>query len=314
MRSTITSQAFARGARIDFRCANALLLRRLFSSRVLKDLANNKMPAELSGVLASLEDHGQLRTGMTLSSLYDAAFNFCFRHHRVEYIYKNAVVEKLVLGRRSLHTTAAYVEVRIAEAKLDVLVAGQHLSAYEIKTDFDELARLPSQVKAYQRACRQVSVLTGDRYAASVEKLIGPEVGLSVLTDRYQLRVLRPAVACDQALRRSDMLALLRRSELLNLLKELDYDIGLIPNTRVYQEAVAASERMSLVSINAYVAKRLLARSAPKRSLVLGLPMSLAASALAQDLTYAQVDRLIELFEMDVTGGIQNELSPVLSG
>ncbi len=313
MRTTTTNSA-ASVPSIDFKRSNPLLVRRLFSSRVLKDLGNSKLPPELSTVLASLGGEGQLRNGLTLSSLYNSAFRFCFRHQRVEYFYKNAVVEKLVLGRRSVRTVAAHVEMRIAGAKLDVLLAGPHMSAYEIKTDFDELARLPSQLQAYQRACRQVSVLTGERYASSVEKLMPPEVGLSVLTDRYQLRVLRPAVVNDASLSRADMLALLRRSELLELLRQLGYETTSIPNTKVYQEAITASMRMTNVAINAYVSQRLIARSAAKQALVKGLPTSLAASALAQDLTRAQVARLIELFEMDVSGGIQRELLPVLSG
>lgn len=313
MRSTIKSQDGAASTRIDFKRTNPLLVRRLFSSRVLKDLANSRLPPELSTVLASLQCDGQLSNSLTLAELYNLAFRYCLRHQRVEYFYKNAVIEKLVLGRRSMASTAAYVEMRIAEAKLDVLLAGRHLSAYEIKTDFDELARLPSQLRAYQRACRQVSVLTGERYAASVERLIPAEVGLSVLTDRYQIRVLRPAATHDLALCRSDMLALLRRRELLMFLGESGYDVASIPNTKVFQEALSTSSRMNPVAISAYVATKLLARSHHKRSLVQGLPMSLAASALAQDLTCAQVARLIELFEMDVTGEILHELSPVLS-
>ncbi|WP_295958796.1 sce7726 family protein [uncultured Xanthomonas sp.] len=313
MKEKATSDRGALGASIDFECTDPVLVRRLFSSRVLKDLGNSKLPAELSNVLACLERSGQLKTGLTLAALYDAAFKFCFRNQRVEYFYKNALVEKLVLGRRSLSTTAAYLEVRIAEAKLDVLLVGQHMSAYEIKTDFDELARLPAQLKAYQRACRQVSVLTGERYAASVDKLIDPEVGLSILTNRYQLRVLRPAAIFDNALVRSDMLTLLRRSELLHLLQRLGVDVKQIPNTRVFQEAVAASQKMTTIALNAYVAELLLARSSTKRSLIQALPMSLAASSFAQDLTKTQVARLIDLFEMDVNRGLRSELLPVFS-
>lgn len=306
-----TGQQLSRFGRVDFALANPVLVRRLFSSRVLKELGNGKAPAEILSVLEWLEREGQLSSAITLSDLYDSAFKFCFRHQRVEYFYKNAVVQKLVLGRRSLSTSAAYLEVRIAEAKLDVLLVGEHTKAYEIKTDFDELARLPAQLSAYQRACRQVSVLTSERYASSVERLIGPEIGLLVLTDRYQLRVLRPAEIFDSSLSRIDMLALLRRGELLDLLRDMGCDAGGIPNTRVYQEALVASSGMSLVATDSYVAKKLLARAGPKRSLVRGLPISLAASAFAQDLTRAQIVRLIDLFEMDVRGGIQSELLSV---
>lgn len=314
MRSTISNKNKHCDARIDFARVNPLLLRRIFSSRVLKDLASNKLPAELAEVIELLVSESQISTNTSLSELYESAFRYCFRHQRVEYFYKNAVIEKLVLGRRSLNTVAGYVEVRIADAKLDVLLSSKQLTAYEIKTDFDELARLPTQLRAYQRACREVSVVTGDRYASVVERIIPPEVGLLVLTDRYQLRVLRPATVCDGGLSPQDMLALLRRKELLSLLREMGVDADVIPNTRTYQEAVAASKTMCPVAINSYVATTLLERSASKRSLVRGMPTSLAACSLAQDLTGTQIERLIKLFEMDVIGGLNNELSPVLSG
>lgn len=302
------------GDRIDFSCADPILVRRMFSSRVLKELANGRLSAELSAVLGALRIDGQLADSPTLSSIYEQAFKFCLKHQRVEYFYKNAVVQKMVLGRSSLKVTAAYLEVRIAEAKLDVLLARGHTSAYEIKTDYDELVRLPSQLSAYQRACRCVSVVTSDRYASSVERLSGRDVGIYVLTDRYQLRTVRPPEKLDASLVHADMLALLRRKELIELLRAYGRDGEKIPNTRLYQEALFVSSEIDPVDLNSFVASRLLERSAAKRRLVAGLPISLAASALAQDLTRAQIARLIGLFEMDVTGGLQNELSPVLSG
>lgn len=302
------------GDRIDFSCADPILVRRMFSSRVLKELANGRLSAELSAVLGALRMDGQLADSPTLSNIYEQAFKFCLKHQRVEYFYKNAVVQKMVLGRSSLKVTAAYLEVRIAEAKLDVLLARDYTSAYEIKTDYDELVRLPSQLSAYQRACRSVSVVTSDRYASSVERLSNREVGVYVLTDRYQLRTVRPPENLDGSLVHADMLALLRRKELIELLRAYGQDGEKIPNTRLYQEALFASSEIDPVDLNSFVASRLLERSAAKRRLVAGLPISLAASALAQDLTRAQIARLIGLFEMDVTGGLQNELSPVLSG
>lgn len=300
--------------RIDFSCADPILVRRMFSSRVLKELANGRLPAELSAVLEALRVERQLVNSSTLSSIYEQAFKFCLKHQRVEYFYKNAVVQKLVLGRSSLKVTAAYLEVRIAEAKLDVLLARDHTSAYEIKTDFDELVRLPSQLSAYQRACRRVSVVTSDRYASAVERLSGRECGIYVLTDRYQLRTIRAPEKLDSSLVHADMLALLRRKELIELLRATGRDGEAIPNTRLFQEALVASSGIDPVDLNSFVASRLLERSTAKRCLVAALPVSLAASALAQDLTRAQIARLTGLFEMDVTGGIQNELSPVLSG
>jgi len=302
------------GGRIDFSCADPILVRRLFSSRVLKDLANGRLSAELLGVLSALKVEGRLADSPSLSSIYEQAFKFCLKHQRVEYFYKNAVVQKLVLGRSSLNVTAAYLEVRIAEAKLDVLLARDHTSAYEIKTDYDELVRLPSQLSAYQRACRCVSVVTSDRYASAVERLSGREVGVYVLTDRYQLRTIRAPEQLDASLVNTDMLGLLRQKELIEWLRVCGRDGESIPNTRLFQEALLASSEIDPVYLNSFVAGCLLERSAAKRRLVAGLPASLAASALAQDLTRAQIERLIALFEMDVTGGLQNELLPVLSG
>lgn len=297
---------------IDFLRTDPLLLRRMFSSRVLKELGAGKVPGELSAVLASLEAAEQLPPGLTLSQLYNEAFKFCFRHHRVEYFYKNAVVEKLLLGRRSLGKAAAYVEMRIAEAKLDVLLANTHINAYEIKTDFDELNRLPSQIRAYQRACREVTVLTGEKFASTVDSVIPKDVGLSVLTNRYQLRVIRPPSFYDEGLNPVDMLALLRRDELTGLLGEFGEVASNVSNIRLFKWAVQAVAHVSEVEINGAVARRLVQRSKRKRALIEGLPISLAASAVAQDLTRAQNERLIHIFDTDITGGLRGDLSSLL--
>lgn len=299
--------------RIDFSSADSILVRRIFSSRVLKDLANGKLPVELGEVLDSVRFDRRLVDGITLSDFYDQAFRYCFKCQRVEYFYKNAIIQKLVIGRSSLSATAAFLEVRIADSKLDVLLAKDHIRAFEIKTDFDELARLPAQLLAYQRACREVSVVTSDRYASAIERLVGNEVGIYVLTDRYQLRTIRAPEKFDSSLMHSEMLALLRRRELLEFFDACGRDSTGIPNTRIYQEAIAVSLDIGSVELNSFVASCLLRRSAVKETLVNGLPMSLAASALAQDLTRVQVYRLINLFEMDVTGEGSNGLLSVLS-
>lgn len=271
-------------------------LGRIFSTRVLKDISAGLSPAEVDFARDMLVKAGRLPPCPTLREVFDVAFAECARSQRVEYVYKNALVEKVLLGRHSIRTSSAHFEVRIHQAKLDVLLVRDGLIAYEIKTERDELSRLRQQIHAYQRACPTVWVFTCDKHLSSAERLLPASVGIATLSKRYQIRRVRPAERYSDALRRMDMLRLLRKDEQAMVLDELGVKSASVPNTRLFAELGRAAETVDELWIEGRVSSFLRARGAKSSALASGLPKSLAASALAQDLTAPRVQRLIAAF------------------
>lgn len=288
--------------RINVESIDPALLRSLFSTRVLKQLALGVSPPEVEEVKRGLRNAEKLPPSSTLAEVFEASFRESVRSQRSEYAYKNAIVQKVLLGKYSLGTTSAGFEVRIGSSKLDVLLARDYLTAFEIKTERDELVRLSAQVRDYGKACRRIWVLTSERHVGAVERILPESVGIAVLTPKYQISTRRDAVSEAGRLELICLLRLLRKGEMISLHQKIVGVARTIPNTQLFAELSQVAASQPLEVIEKYVASAMLRRSAARAALLRVLPQSVAACALAMDLTTPQSERLISAFNADLTG------------
>jgi len=63
------------------------------------------------------------------------------------------------------HLLVDEVDVRVASRRIDLLLVNRTLTAFEIKSDFDTLARLPDQAKAYGLVAERALLVVGHRHA-----------------------------------------------------------------------------------------------------------------------------------------------------
>ena len=267
------------------------ILRRIFSTKVLRDLAQLGTSPVLESVVRMLQRRGQPVDRTSLGQIYEVSYVECARTERIEYVYKNALVEKKILGRHSLRTASAMFEVSVGGSKLDALLLTASASAYEIKTERDELGKLASQIADYQRAFPKVWVFTCEKHLSAVERQVSPSVGISILGKRYRIKVVREAESFTASLDVPSMLRLLRKRELLDLIGDGGDDL---PNTRIFSEALRAASSGEAVDLNKYVLGILKRRALSNTPLAEVLPRSLAASALALNLNPTQTSRLID--------------------
>lgn len=57
--------------------------------------------------------------------------------HRNEYVYKNVLLNRIVMGRHSTRTSTAFTEVPIGDSIADFLIINGKATVYEIKTDLE---------------------------------------------------------------------------------------------------------------------------------------------------------------------------------
>jgi hypothetical protein len=91
-----------------------------------------------------------LPTSECVHALFDAAFQLLKRQGcRDEYVYKAALVQKILLGRHSLQTASMLNEFRVGGCKADLAILNGTATVYEVKSERDSLARLQRQIAAY---------------------------------------------------------------------------------------------------------------------------------------------------------------------
>jgi hypothetical protein len=111
-------------------------------------------------------------------------------------------------------------------ARVDIAVINGHIRGIELKADADTLTRLPRQIDAYGQVVDRASLVTTDRHIDGALMVLPPWWGIvtaGATASGVQFRRLRPERA-NPDVDTAALLALLWRSEALDLLLKLDGD------------------------------------------------------------------------------------------
>lgn len=98
-------------------------LAQVFSASALVDLARRGHSPLVSAVVREAIDHST-RLGMTYAGLFEYCHAQLWAHHRCEYVYKNAIANKILLGRHSVRTTRFLSEFRVEDCKAPLCQRG----------------------------------------------------------------------------------------------------------------------------------------------------------------------------------------------
>lgn len=269
---------------------------RLFSSSVLKELARKgKSPLFARLIYESrLLDH--LNRSNQICDCFESAFAFMkHRKFRHEYIYKAALTQKVLLGTHSLQTASMLSEFRVGQCKADIVILNGTGTVYEIKSERDTLSRLERQLDAYMKVFAQVNVIVGENHLDAVLSETPNEVGVLMLSDRYQISSMRdgvndPSRTCSGAIFDS-----INLHEARSILTELDIVIPDVPNTQQYQEIRARFTKLTSCDAHIGMVKTLkkTRNLSPLAALINELPRSLHAAALSARFRKQDHQRLV---------------------
>lgn len=138
--------------------------------------------------------------------------------------------------------------LRHGAVRIDLVVVNDWLHGYEIKSDHDNLRRLPEQIRIYSSIMDRVTLVVGYRHAYEALRMV-PEwwgVRLAEKKKRSGTVVLSDArLPIDNS--RVDLnavVALLWRNEALNILEEMEAAKGVRSKTRtdIYRRLVEVSK------------------------------------------------------------------------
>src|SRR3954468_16508914 len=154
-------RALARSINAKY-CGN---LATVFSPTFIRRLSNLSSLREILAASSLLQEASRLPT---VGHVFELAYAILQNSYRCEYLYKNAIAVKILLGRHSPKTATLLTEVAVSGCKADLVLVNGTTVAYEIKTELDSLDRLPAQLQAYMQTFDQVYVVT---YETCVERV-----------------------------------------------------------------------------------------------------------------------------------------------
>ncbi len=221
-------------SQVDAQCG--AVLARLFSSSVIKELALKGYSNTAAGILGENNFIQTIDPKMMLRDFFEALFSLLFRCYRNEYIYKNILTNKILLGRHSLNSSFMLMEFRAAECKADAVILNGTSNVYEIKSKFDNLNRLKRQIASYHHLFDHVHVITSVEQIEKVRQEVDERVGLMVLNDRQTISVVRNSQSMKQQVKPEAIFDSLRKQEYLQIIKKYFGCTPDVPNTRIYQD------------------------------------------------------------------------------
>lgn len=274
-------------------------LARLFSLRVIRELASTGSSSTACQILDETGAGSTLSPTVSLGDCFEALLQALFRNYRNEYIYKNAIANKILLGRHSLSTSFMLTEFRVGSCKADAVVLNGSAHVYEIKSKFDSLARLKSQVSAYKQAFEFTSVITSADQVPLIRDVVDEKIGLIVLTDRNQFSTVREAQSCMGEVESELIFDSLRQAEYVQIVSQRYGEVPDVPNTQLY--GVCRKLFCEMPADEAYAAfvrtLRMRGDSMSLKSFVERVPPSLKAASLACRLSWQERSLFVDLLE-----------------
>lgn len=165
---------------------------------------------------------------LTIGDFYKYIYKSLLSNYRNEYVYKNTIINKILLGKHSLNTTTILNEFKIGKSIADLVLLNGTSKIFEIKTELDSLYRINSQISDYWKAFKNIYIVTHINLIEKFSKEIDERIGLIALTENNTLRTIRESTSNTDNLDSSVMIKCLRKKEYTNIIEKY---FGEIPQT-----------------------------------------------------------------------------------
>lgn len=165
----------------------------------------------------------------TIGDFYKYIYNVLMTNYRNEYVYKNLIINKILLGRHSLNTATVLSEFRIGKSIADLVLLNGTSKVYEIKTELDSQYRLDSQLADYRKVFEHIYIVTHVSLADKFAQLADDKIGILALTHNRTLSVVREAQKCTDYLDSSVIIKCLRKQEYTSIIEQY---FGEVPVTK----------------------------------------------------------------------------------
>ncbi len=209
---------------------------RIFTPLVIDSIAQKGNSSYLLEVCSNSGLIEQINPAMPLKQFFDWIYNILFKYYRNEYIYKNVIANKILLGKHSLNTSQMLTEFRVGKCKADVVILNGTSTVYEIKSEFDTFARLEKQIQAYFKVFDYINVITSASQAHKLESKLPEAAGILVLTNKNSITTIREANTNKKNIKPEILFDSLRKTEYTKAIKEYFGTLPDVPNTQIYKE------------------------------------------------------------------------------
>lgn len=277
-------------------------LSKIFSPTILKELCSTGNSKKLRRILDELNLLYQVDLKKNLESFFNDVYKILLKNYRNEYIYRNIIIKKILLGIHSLNTAHLINECRVGNSKADCVILNGTSTVYEIKTQFDTFSRLHSQLDDYKKAFEYVYIVVPIETLKKLEGYnLDENIGIMVLNKNSTISKTRLAKSNKNYFNKETIFDILRKNEYIEIISKY-YEIPSIPNTKIYTYCKRLFTELDIELIHAELVQILKKRDVSdlQKKVILNVPDSLKALSMQTKLTDKEKNNLLELLQKDM--------------
>lgn len=194
----------------------------LYNRTFVRKIISNNYKNYLENILSR---SNYLVKEVSLIHVLDSLYSEFKKNYKCEYVYKNTIVNKILLGRHSLNTSTLISELNVGKSKADIVIFNGTSTVYEIKTELDSLNRLEAQLEDYLKCFDKIYVITTLENIKKLENKLSGKIGLIEYTKRGTLREHKKAESNKRNIDKESLFSLFRKNEMLNIIKKIGFEI-----------------------------------------------------------------------------------------
>ena len=224
------------------------------------------------------------------------------KKYRCEYVYKNEIINKLLIKNCGLKDSVVINEFRVKDVIVDLALFNGESKAFEIKTEYDTPKRLAHQMEVYTKLFQRCYVVVPSEHFHEYERSVRRDVGIFVMkmeNGKIRLEKEREALL-NCSIDANVLMRTVRTSEYKNIVKSY---FGHLPNVSCFDMFEAC--RRLIATIPQQELCRLFLAEMKKRvnntQLLKSFPPEIRQVCLSMNLNGKQSDCLLERLNNAIT-------------
>jgi hypothetical protein len=237
-------------------------LSRIFSNTVFRQIARTGNSDYFLTKLQKYDSLLSIDPGMQVKNVIGNAYSYLGKNYRNEYIYKNTLVNNILLGRHNLRTATMLNEFKVSSSIADTVIINGTSTVYEIKTELDSPDKLRKQIQDYKKAFVRIYIVTHHSFVNKYLSLIeNDSVGLLSLSDRFNLSLVKEAGEDFSFLRNDIMMKCLRKEEYSFIINQYFGSTPNVSNIRFFNECLAMAYQIEPCVLHGLMLQQLAKRT-----------------------------------------------------
>jgi hypothetical protein len=239
----------------------------------------------------------------TVKDAIKEAYIYLSRNYRNEYIYKNTIANKILLGKHNLNTATLISEYKVGNSIADLLLLNGTSTVYEIKTELDSPDKLKKQIEDYKKAFCKIYLVTHHSLVTRYLQMIEYEnIGLISLSGRFQLSTIKEAQQNEEFLEIETMMRCLRKSEYSSIIKKYYGCLPNISNIHFFSTCLEMAKKISPKNFHDLMTAELKKRSPNEKEFLnsINLPAELKHICLCINPTKQEYNNLLNFLNQNL--------------